>query len=296
MSDVAQDFLVSTHLLFGWGASGRTASLVQDLGTRCFIVTTAGTTHRTNLLRGLMDELELVGCACSVFDRVTPNPTVSEMEEARTMALDFGADVILGVGGGSSLDTAKAVSLGVTHGGPLWDYRIGGSRSVNGSMLPVVTVNTTAGTGSQVSPVAVFTNEDTHSKMAIVDRKLCPAFGVIDPALTLSVPPRVTAATGFDVFAHAFESIIHVNHSPLVDRLAWDTLGLVAQYLPRAVAQGDDQAAREAMAIADTWAGICITNVGTVLPHGIAMAVGGQVSTVYILLHLDWFISIDTVS
>jgi alcohol dehydrogenase class IV len=174
------------------------------------------------------------------------------------------------------MDAAKAVALGATNPGSVWEYRLFGERKLSNKILPIVTMGTTAGTGSHISPVSVLTHPGINSKFAIVDYSLCPVWAIVDPSLTISVPPHTTAATGFDVFAHAFESTLHPNASPFVNICADHALSLVSLYLPRAVQDGNDYEARIAMAEADTLAGICITNAGTTLPHGIAMAIGGH--------------------
>lgn len=269
-------FFVPTVVHFGWNAVADTGRVVREWGTRCLIVTTSRIYHQTPLIREIQEQLRGYHVASEVFDGIIPNPTVDVLEQGVAVARTFQPDVILGVGGGSSMDAAKAVALGATHAGSVWDYRLGGEKAIDHPVIPVITVGTTAGTGSQISPVSVLTHSGIHSKHAIVDVKLCPKAAIVDPALTVTVPPRVTAATGFDVFAHAFESTIHSRRSPFTDALAREALTLVVRYLPRAVMNGNDREAREAMARADTLAGICITNAGTTLPHGIAMAIGGH--------------------
>jgi alcohol dehydrogenase class IV len=268
------EFRVPPVLRVGWGVSQEVGTMVRAWGSRCLVVTSLPGT--SDLIQGVRERLAEAGVAADVYDAVIANPTVEVMDQGAALAREFQADVILGVGGGSSMDAAKAIALGATHEGSVWEYRLYGERQITRDVLPVVTVNTTAGTGSHISPVSVLTHSGLKSKFAIVDVRLCPRAGLVDPALTVSVPPRGTAATGFDVFAHAFESIQHPRSSPLVELLGYEALRLVATFLPRAVRDGTDRAAREAMARADTLAGICITNAGTTLPHGLAMAIGGH--------------------
>ena len=190
-------------------------------------------------------------------------------------AREFGADVVLGLGGGSSLDTAKAIAVESTHAGSCWDYLFFRETQPTEKTLPIVAVTTTSGTGSQVTQVAVVTNPREKNKSALFHARLYPKISIVDPQLMLSVPPQVTAATGFDVLAHAFESFINPGGSPYTDLLAVEALRLVAAFLPRAVSAGDDLDARTRMAWADTLAGLCIANAGVTLPHGIGMAMGG---------------------
>jgi alcohol dehydrogenase class IV len=191
------------------------------------------------------------------------------------MAREFGADIVLGVGGGSSMDTAKAIAVEATHPGTVWDYLFFKEAQPTDKTLPVVAVTTTSGTGSHVSQVAVVTNPAEKNKSAVYHPRIYPRTSLIDPDLMLTMPADVTAVTGFDVFAHAFESYINPNGSPYTDMMAMEALAIVAKYLPAAIKNGRDAEARERMAWADTLAGLCIANSGVTLPHGIGMAVSG---------------------
>jgi alcohol dehydrogenase class IV len=191
------------------------------------------------------------------------------------MAREFKTDVVLGVGGGSSMDTAKAIAVEATHPGTAWDYLFFKEKQPTERTLPVVAVTTTSGTGSHVTQVAVVSNPGEKSKSALYHPLLYPRTSIVDPELMLTVPARVTAATGFDVFAHAFESYLNPGGSPYTDMMALEALAIVAKALPEAVRDGRRIEARERMAWADTLAGLCIANSGVTLPHGIGMAIGG---------------------
>jgi alcohol dehydrogenase class IV len=191
------------------------------------------------------------------------------------IAEKFRADVVLGLGGGSSMDTAKAIAVEATHQGTSWDYLFFRDSQPTEATLPVVAVSTTSGTGSQVTQVAVVTNPEEKTKSALYHPRLFPKTALVDPELMLSVPEHVTASTGFDVFAHAFESFITPNGSPYTDLLSLEAMRLAAAFLPRAVEDGSDLEARTFMAWADTLAGLSIANAGVTLPHGIGMAIGG---------------------
>jgi alcohol dehydrogenase class IV len=190
-------------------------------------------------------------------------------------AREFKADVLLGLGGGSSMDTAKAIAVEATHAGTAWDYLFFRENQPTEKTLPVVAVTTTSGTGSHVTQVAVVTNLPEKNKSALFHPVLYPRISIVDPELMLTMPGRVTASTGFDVFAHAFESYINPGGSPYTDLMAIEALTIVAKSLPAAVKNGRDLEARERMAWADTLAGLCIANSGVTLPHGIGMAIGG---------------------
>jgi alcohol dehydrogenase class IV len=209
------------------------------------------------------------------FDGVIPNPTTDCIAEGAMMARDFDAEVVVGLGGGSSMDTAKAIAVECTHEGTAWDYRWCSETQPTEKTLPIIAVTTTSGTGSEVTQVAVLTNPAKKDKSAIYNSMIYPKVALIDPELTVSVPPSITAQTGFDVFTHAFESYLHPAASPYTDTLALKAIRLVAENLPTAVKDGSNLVAREAMAWANTLAGLCIANAGVTLPHGIGMTIGG---------------------
>lgn len=265
----------STEIRFGAGRLQEIGEVVGRYGKRCLIVA-----MRNPALTPIYDciaaLLERDGIATMVFDGVVANPTTACVTEGADLAKSFGADVIVGVGGGSSMDTAKAIAVEATHPGTCWDYLFFRDSKPTEKTLPVITVSTTSGTGSQVTQVAVVTHTETKTKSALYNALLYPRVALVDPELMVSMPAHVTATTGFDVFCHAFESFIHVNGSPYTDLVALEAIRLVAKYLPTAVHDGANLEAREAMAWADTLGGLAIANAGVTLPHGIGMTIGGQ--------------------
>lgn len=264
-----------TEIRFGAGRIEEVGAVVARFGKRCLMVTTPDQPLRPHYarIRGL---LEAAGIQVAHFDGVVPNPTTDCVTAGADLAKAFGAEVVLGVGGGSSMDAAKAIAVEATHPGTSWDYLFFRPTQPTEKTLPVVAVSTTSGTGSQVTQVAVVTNTAEKTKSAIYNSIVYPRVAIVDPELMLSLPKHVTACTGFDVFCHAFESYIHVGGTPYTDVLALEAMRLVAENLPTVVADGTNQKAREAMAWADTLAGLCIANAGVTLPHGIGMTIGGQ--------------------
>lgn len=274
------DFVEHTAIHFGRGRAEEVGALVAALGNRCLVVCGGDINARTGLIDRVTRNLQAAGVDSVVFDGARPNPTSVQADQGAHLAQSERVNVVLGVGGGSSMDLAKAIAVGATHEGSAWDYRLYSDKPITDATLPIITLNTTAGTGSQVGPVAVITNESENSKFALVDARLCPRACIVDPELTLSVPAATTARTGFDVFTHAFESMLHPNRSPMTDMFAVEAITNVVTYLPRALANGHDSEARSHMGWADLLAGLCIANAGTVLPHGIAMAIGGNATQV----------------
>jgi alcohol dehydrogenase class IV len=264
-----------TEIRFGAGRLSEAGEAVARWGRRCLVVTVPIFPAFEPLFRRVQESLASRGIAVAHFDGVVPNPTIDVVSAGAAMAKDFGADVVLGLGGGSSMDTAKAVAVEAVHEGSCWNYLFFKPAQPTGKTLPVVAVTTTSGTGSHVTQVAVVTNPGEKNKSALYHPLLFPKTCIVDPELMVSVPSTVTAATGFDVFAHAFESYINPFGSPYTDLLVIEALRLVSKSLPGAVHDGADLTARTSMAWADTLAGLAIANAGVTLPHGIGMAMSG---------------------
>ena len=264
-----------TEIIYGPGRVEEVGDVIARFGKRCLIVSMPESGILEALYVRVKTYLRESGVAFEHFDGVVPNPTTDCVSAGADLAKELGADVVLGVGGGSSMDTAKAIAVEATHPGTAWDYLWFRDTPPTEKTLPIIAVTTSSGTGSQITQVAVVTNTAEKTKSAIFNDRIYPKVGIVDPALMVTVPPHVTASTGLDVFCHAFESYLHVNASPYTDLLALEAIRLVAEYLPTAVEDGFNVEAREAMAWADTLAGLCIANAGVTLPHGIGMTIGG---------------------
>ncbi len=268
----------STKILFGRGRVTELAEVVSQYGTKALLVTTpAANPALAEQYARVNKILADRGITMVHFDGVIPNPTVATISEGALMAREFGVEVIIGLGGGSSMDAAKAISVEATHPGTSWDYLFYKTPQPDpAKLLPVIAVSTTSGTGSQVTQVAVVTNPGVRDKSALYNNILYPQVCIVDPELMLTVPRFVTATTGFDVLCHAFESTINPGTGAYVDLLAWEAISIVAASLPALLSSLNDIEAREKMAWADTLAGLCIANAGVTLPHGMGMAVGGM--------------------
>jgi len=264
-----------TEIHFGRGRLAEVGQGVARYGKRCLIVTVKSDKTFAPLFDRVKQYLKEAGVEYAQFDGVVPNPTTDSVTAGADLAKEFKADVLLGVGGGSSMDSAKAIAVEATHPGTAWDYLFFKTPPTE-KTLPIVVVSTTSGTGSQVTQVAVMTQTATKTKSAIYNSLVYPRLAIIDPELMKTVPPHVTASTGFDVFCHAFESFIHVGASSYTDMMALQAIQTVVKYLPTVVEVGDNLEGREMMAWADTLAGLCIAQAGVTLPHGIGMTIGGQ--------------------
>ncbi len=269
------DYHQPTEIRFGRGRVNEVGETVARFGKRCLLVTVTSFPEIEPTYEKVKDSLRAAGVEVAHFDKVLPNPTTDIVTQGTEMAKEHNADVVLGVGGGSSMDTAKAIAVEATHEGTAWDYLFFRDTQPSEKTLPIIEVTTTSGTGSNVTQVAVITNPAEKYKSAIYNSIIYPDVSIVDPELMLTVPEHITASTGFDVFAHAFESYIHPNGSPYTDLMATESIHLVAKYLTVAVKDGSNLEARTWMAWADTLAGLCIANAGVTLPHGIGMAMSG---------------------
>ena len=269
-------FHLPTEVIFGTGKLATVGTTVARFGNRCLLVTGPKTGSVKHFRIRLIAYLEDAGISVAHFDGVIPNPTTEVIEAGALMAVEHRADVVLGVGGGSSMDVAKAIAVEATHEGSCWDYLFYRDVQPSEKTLPIVAVSTTSGTGSQVTQVSVVTHTATRDKSALYHLLLFPRAAIVDPDLMLGIPPHITARTGFDAFTHAFESAIHIHTSPFVGLMAWEAISLVVAHLPVALTDGMNMEARAALAYADTLAGMCIANAGVTLPHGIGMAIGGM--------------------
>jgi alcohol dehydrogenase class IV len=285
-------------LKFGPGAVDEVGLEVAATGAAsCLVLTDPGVaaTGLPDRIRGL---LEQAGVKADVFDRVAVEPTDESIAAAVEAARQHEWDAFVAVGGGSSIDTAKAVNLLTTHSGELLDYvtpPIGGGRLPDGPLKPLVAVPTTAGTGSESTTICVVDFLGLHLKGAVSHSRLRPSLAVIDPLTTVTLPPEVTAASGMDVLSHALESYTSVRYdakpaaedpmrrpafcgsNPISDVWCEMALRLVGANLRRAVMNGRDLAARHQMMLASTYAGTGFGNAGTHLPHANAYPVAGAV-------------------
>ncbi len=269
----------STKILFGSGRVAELPESVKEYGTKAMLVTTkAAVPALEEQYKRVISILTEAGIEVVHYDGVIPNPTIESVDEGGRMARENGVDVIIGLGGGSSMDTAKAISVMATHPGSCWDYLFYKTPQPDAKkLLPIISISTTSGTGSQVTQVAVITNTETRDKSAMFNNIIYPQVCIVDPELMLTLPNFVTMTTGFDVLCHAFESIINVNNNnPFIDLLAWQAIEMVVKNLPTLLEDPTNLEAREAMAYADTLGGLSIANAGVTLPHGMGMAISGM--------------------
>jgi hydroxyacid-oxoacid transhydrogenase len=274
---------------------------LAELDIRNALVITDPTLRKLPPVATVRASLEASGIRHAVFDRVRVEPTDESFHDAITFARAGGYDAFVAVGGGSTIDTAKAVNLYTTY--PPEDFLdyvnppIGKGLPVPGPLKPLIAIPTTAGTGSETTGVSIFDLTKLHAKTGIANRRLKPTLGVLDPDNTRTMPAEVAAASGLDILSHAIESFTAMPYTgrPLPDRPAlrpayqgsnpisdvWSlqALRMVAKYLVRAVADTTDDEARSAMLLAASYAGVGFGNAGVHLPHGMSYPVSGKVKT-----------------
>lgn len=282
---------IPTRILFGKGQLARLHKQALP-GTKALIVITAGASmKRYGYLTRLQEQLGLAGVSHVVFDKILPNPIKTHVMEAAAVAREQGCDFIVGLGGGSAIDSAKSIAVMATNPGDYWDYIFGGSgkgMAVPNAPLPVVAITTTAGTGTEADPWTVITKDDTHEKIGFGYDKTFPVLSIVDPDLMMTVPPHLTAYQGFDALFHSTEGYIATVANPISDVYALKAIELVGQWLPTAVADGSHEEARANVALANTLAGMvestsCCTSEHSLehalsayhpaLPHGAGLII-----------------------
>jgi alcohol dehydrogenase len=250
------DFSPRTRLIFGAGSVDRLGEVTRELDARrVLLVTDAGIVAAGHVERA-RQALAAAGIEVLLFDRVRENPTTRDVDACLAVANGAGIDAIIGLGGGSSIDTAKGCNFLLTNGGRMEDYW--GEHRATKPMLPLVAVPTTAGTGSECQSYALIAQEETHRKMACGDPKAAPRVALLDPTLTLSQPREVTACTGIDALAHAVETAVTKRRNPLSTLYSREAFRLIANNLERVLEQPDDLEARAAMQLGAAYAGTAI--------------------------------------
>jgi len=265
---------VPNRILFGWGSAGELGTYLDEFDAEHPLVVTDEGVRAAGVLDTLLETIEASGRSYTVYDGVRPDPTDVVVHEAASVYDEAGADLILGAGGGSSIDTAKAVSILATNDGHILDFE--GSGNVPNDPPPSVFVPTTAGTGSEVGHWTIVKDSDTSIKEEIGDVSLLADLAIVDPELTASAPAPVKAATGMDVLTHAVEAYVSIKAQSQTSALAIDAVEKVGAYLPRAVEyRGGDREALSKMAKASSEAGMAFNGAGLGAVHALSHQVGG---------------------
>lgn len=268
-------FYLPTRLLLGAGCLSELCDCSLP-GKKALLVASSGQfMKKFGYLARVEEQLVRAGAQVVRYDRITPNPAKDTVAAGAAFCRAQGCDFIVGLGGGSSIDAAKAISVMAVNPGDYWDYVVGGTgrgKTVPNAPLPVVAIPTTAGTGTEANPWAVMTNEETREKIGFGYDKTFPVLSIVDPELMLSVPPRLTAYQGFDALFHSTEGYLNRSASPVSDLLALEAVRLIGRSLPRAVRNGADLEARADVALASMLSGMAGTLSGCISAHSIAHA------------------------
>ncbi len=254
-------------LIYGCGALSQVPDAIRGFGTRIFIVTDQGIAG-TGSPTKLKDMLVAADYACEIYTDSQQNPTESDAENCAVSARDFQPDLIIGLGGGSSMDTAKACNFLYTNGGRMEDYM--GYGKAEKPMLPLVCIPTTSGTGSECQSFALISRDSDHKKMPCGDSKNAAFLSVLDPELTVSQPREVTANTGVDAIAHAVETYVSLRATPFSMLYSSEAFRLLSLAFPKVLREPDNVAARGAMLLGAAYAGMAIENSMLGAAHGCA--------------------------
>jgi len=266
-------YFIPTINLFGEGSVNDVGAQIKTLGGTKVLIVTDAMLAKLGMADKIKNIIIEAGLECVIFDGAQPNPTDLNVEAALEVWTKFSCDSLVSIGGGSSHDCAKAVGLVASNGGNIRNYE--GFDISTKNLPPFVAVNTTAGTGSEMTRFCVITNTSRKVKMAIADWRVTPKVSINDPELMVGMPPSLTAATGMDALTHAIEAYVSIIANPLTDSAALMSIKLVAKYLPKAVANGSDMEAREQMAYAQFLGGMAFNNASLGYVHAMAHQLGG---------------------
>ncbi|MGL4393182.1 MAG: iron-containing alcohol dehydrogenase, partial [Fusobacteriaceae bacterium] len=269
------DYYIPTKIFFG---AGQLNILGKEKlpGKKALIVMTGGTSIRKyGTLDKVISLLKQNNCDATIFDKVVANPTKNHVMEAAALAKKENCDFVIGLGGGSPIDSSKAIAIMATNSGDYWDYIHGGTGKgmpVKNKPLPIIAITTTAGTGTEADPWTVITKEDTNEKIGFGTDETFPVFSIVDPELMLTVPKDLTAYQGFDAFFHSTEGFIANISTPISDIYALKSIELIAKYLPIAVAEPNNLEARSNVALANTLSGMVESTSSCISEHSMEHA------------------------
>ncbi len=266
------NFYRPVEVFFGKGAVDKVGEVARRFGFKAFIVTGKKSTKESGALERVIESLSNHGIhEYILYDEVIPNPTDRIVNKGAEIAVREKVDFIIGLGGGSALDTAKAISIVSSNEGSVWDYvkYPEGPRLIPYLNRPVICIPTTAGTGSEVDRYSVITNSIRKEKLVLSDSLNYPRVAIIDPELTKTMSPELTAITGFDALTHALESLTNKAENFMAEECSIRAIEIIAKWLPTAYEEPENEKAREMMAYAAMLAGIAIDHLGVALIHAL---------------------------
>lgn len=269
----ASTFFIPSVNMIGAGCVAEAASKIKDYGYKHALIVTDSVLNQIGVVATVQKLLAEMGIESAVYAGTHPNPTTINVTEGLTVLRQHSSDCIISLGGGSPHDCAKGIALVATNGGDIRDYE-GVDKSTK-PQLPLIAINTTAGTASEMTRFCIITDVDRHIKMAIVDKHVTPLLSVNDPEMMAGMPKGLTAATGMDALTHAVEAYVSVAANPITDACALKAVTMISQSLRHAVEDGSNMAARKAMAYAQFLAGMAFNNASLGYVHAMAHQLGG---------------------
>ncbi|MDF2803409.1 MAG: alcohol dehydrogenase [Anaerocolumna sp.] len=272
-------YYLPVNLVFGRGKSNLIGEKAKTLGTRALIVTGGNSTKNSGLLTKTVELLSENGVSCVLFDKVTPNPLTTDVYEGAELAKEEGCDLVIALGGGSSLDAGKGIAFQTVNGGDINEYIYG--RKSGDKALPVICVPTTCGTGSEGNGFAVLTNPETLDKKSLRCSAIVPACSIIDPWLMMTMPKKILASVGFDALCHNMDAYISSISQPLTDIMALEGARLAAGSLRRLYHNPEDLESWEGLCLASTLGGMVINTAGVTALHGMEHPVSGLRNAVH---------------
>ena len=267
-------FTGARKIVFGNGSFQQLPEQIRELQAKRPLIVLDKQLAATGMKEQVVELLKKSGMECQVFDKVDPEPKISLADEGAKLALKAKCDIVVGIGGGSAMDVAKAIAVLATNKGKAVDYL--GLNKVPGPGLPKIMIPTTAGTGSEVTFTSVFVRPDLKKKEGMNSPFLYPDLALLDPLLTVSLPPGPTASTGIDALCHAIESYTSINASPMSELLSLEAIALISENLRTAVHDGTNIAAREKMLLGSLYAGLGLANAGVTAVHSLSYPLGGK--------------------
>ncbi|HCN63820.1 MAG TPA: L-threonine dehydrogenase [Pseudomonas sp.] len=266
-------FFIPAVNIMGNGCLDEAMAAIRNYGFRKALIVTDAGLAKAGVATLIAEKLALQDVQSVIFDGAKPNPSIANVEAGLKVLKEQACDFVVSLGGGSPHDCAKGIALCATNGGHIRDYE-GVDQSAK-PQLPLVSINTTAGTASEMTRFCIITDEERHVKMAIVDRNVTPLLSVNDPELMVAMPKGLTAATGMDALTHAIEAYVSTAATPITDACAIKAMELISQNLRQAVRDGKDLVARENMAYAQFLAGMAFNNASLGFVHAMAHQLGG---------------------
>jgi alcohol dehydrogenase class IV len=271
------EYQLPTKVIFGINATAKLKEELDRIKAKKVLVVTDKGVRKAGLVDKVVNPLG-ANFEVNVFDDVEPNPRSSTIEKGVKEFADKNIDAVIGVGGGSSIDSAKAIALRFTNSGHILDYKRGG-KPIAHPPKPIIAIPTTAGTGSEVTFASMITDEVNKMKVAVFSPQIAPAIAIVDPLMTINLPPEPTIGSGADALTHAIEAYISINANFVSDALSLMAIKLISSNLREVVGNGQNITARSNILLASTMAGMAFTNVGLGIVHSLAHPLSGILDT-----------------